>query len=152
MHSVGDAKYFGTLDLANGFNQIPMAEENVPKTAFSCHLGLFEFTRMPFVLCNTPVTFQRAMLETLGDLIWSSCFVYIDNITVFGRTYEGYMENMERALESLSQHGLTNKPEKCSIRQTEMKYLGHKLSANGHQIDPDRIEALTRYSRPETVA
>lgn len=152
MHSVGDAKYFGTLDLANGFNQIPMAVEDIPKTAFSCHLGLFEFTRMPFGLCNAPATFQRAMMETLSDLIWSCCFVYIDDIIVFGRTYEEYMGNMERVLERLSEHGLTIKPEKCSFGQTEIKYLGHVLSAEGHRIDPDRINALTHYPRPKTVA
>ena len=152
MHGLGSSSWFGTLDLANGFMQIPIKKEDQQKTAFTCHRGLFEFTRMPFGLCNAPATFQRAMTDSLEGLIWKKCFVYIDDIIVFGKTYEEYTDNMKEVLERLAEHGLTINPKKCSFGQREIKYLGHVLSGEGHRIDPDRINALTHYPRPRNVA
>ena len=152
MHGLGSSSWFGTLDLANGFMQIPIKKEDQTKTAFTCHKGLFEFTRMPFGLCNAPATFQRAMTESLEGLIWKKCFVYIDDIIVFGNTYEEYMQNMKEVLQKLAEHGLTINPKKCSFGQRDIKYLGHILSGEGHRIDPDRINALTHYPRPLNVA
>lgn len=53
------ARWFPTLDLASGYNQVPITEADRPKTAFCTPLSLFEWNQMPFVLCNAPSTFQR---------------------------------------------------------------------------------------------
>ena len=53
--------YFSTLDLASGYLPIGMDPESQPKIAFCSHSGLYEFTVMPFGLCNVPATFQRLM-------------------------------------------------------------------------------------------
>ena len=92
------------------------------------------------------------MTEALEGLLWKRYLVYIDDIIVFGVTYEENMDNMQMVLERLAEHGLTIKLEKCSFSQTEIRYLGHILSGEGHRIDPDRISALAKYPRPKTVA
>lgn len=61
------ARWFSTMDLASGYNQVPVAEANRFKTAFCTPFGLFEWNRMPFGLCNAPSTFQRLMQRVFGD-------------------------------------------------------------------------------------
>ncbi|KAI4293455.1 hypothetical protein PAPHI01_2729, partial [Pancytospora philotis] len=60
------ARIFSTLDATSGYYQLAMNEEDIPKTAFAWKGGLYEFTRMPFGLCNAPATFQRAMDKIFG--------------------------------------------------------------------------------------
>jgi hypothetical protein len=61
LDSLGKARFFSTLDMANGYWQIPLAEEDKEKTAFMTRKGLLEFNYMPFGLCNALATFQRTM-------------------------------------------------------------------------------------------
>jgi len=71
-----------TLDLMKCYHQVKMEERSRPKTAFTCHLGLFQYRRMPFGLTNAPVTFQRLMNRLFTGKSWESVFVYLDDILV----------------------------------------------------------------------
>lgn len=77
------ACWFSTLGLASGYNQVPVAEADIPKTAFCTPFGLFEWNRMPFGLCNAPSTFQRLMQRIFGDQQCQSLLLYLDDIVVF---------------------------------------------------------------------
>ena len=80
------AAYFCTLDLASGYWQVPMHEADKEKTATITHLGLYQFTVLPFRLCNAPSTFERMMETLLKGMIGKDCLVYLDDVIVFGRT------------------------------------------------------------------
>lgn len=58
---LGQAKVISTLDLSNGYWQLPVAATDRVKTAFSSPYGLFQFKRMPFGLQGVPATFQHML-------------------------------------------------------------------------------------------
>ena len=149
--SVGGAKIFSTLDLRSGYWQIPMAEDSIPKTAFTCHLGLFEFLRMPFGLTNAPAIFQRAMNKVLSGLIGKCCMVYIDDIVVWSSSEEEHAHHLKQVFERIRTAGLQLKPSKCSFGLTEIELLGHSVSADGIHPLPSRIEAIKNLGPPTNV-
>jgi len=119
------AKWFCTLDLASGYWQVEMDPGDRPKTAFASQHGLFEFNVMPFGLCNAPATFERLMEDVLVGLQWIKCLVYIDDIVVFGKTFEDTIDNLRTVFERLRTHRLTLKPKKCELFKKQVAYLGH---------------------------
>ncbi len=80
MDYLGNTKLFTTLDLASGFHQIPVVTEHQEKTAFSTPTGHYEFTRMPYGICNAPRAFQRIINNCLQGLLGAECFIYVNDI------------------------------------------------------------------------
>lgn len=74
--------WFCTLDLKS-YWQVRLDYKDREKTAFSVGNGLWQFTVMPFGLCNAPATFERLMEKVLKGLISKICFVYLDDVIVF---------------------------------------------------------------------
>ena len=144
-------KFFSTLDLASGYWQIAMEETSKEKTAFTTHVGLYEFEVMPFGLCNAPATFQRLMENVLHSLIGKSCLVYLDDVLVLGRTLEEHTENLEAVLSRIRAAGLKLKPSKCNLARKEVEYLGYCVSAKGVATDPKKVTAIKAFPVPLDV-
>lgn len=151
LEALKGAKYFATLDLAHGFWQCAIEETDIPKTAFRAGpWGLFEYTRMPMGLCNAPATFSRLMQACLGDVNLQSVIVYLDDVLVFGSTFEETLTRLDMVLQRLHKFGLKVKPEKCHLMKKEVKYLGHIVSEAGISTDPDKVAAVEAWKTPET--
>lgn len=139
------------MDLASGYNQVPVAEADRLKTAFCTPFGLFEWNRMPFGLCNAPSTFQRLMQRIFGDQQCQSVLLYLDDIVVFSSTFQQHLERLEVVLQRLQREGLKAKLSKCSFFQQEVSYLGHVISAKGVSTDPAKVEVVANWQPPATI-
>jgi hypothetical protein len=83
------ADWFTSLDLDMAYHQVPMMDEDKEKTAFATPRGgLYQFTTMPFGLCNAVSTFGRIIEKTLAGLQWQIAVLYLDDIVVFGKSFE----------------------------------------------------------------
>ena len=145
------ASWFSTLDLASGFNQIGVTEEDKAKTAFITPFGLFEYNRMPFGLCNAPACFARLMQACLNEQIFQILLVYLDDILIFSKTFEEHLERLEMVLKRLREHGLKLKLEKCTFLRRRVTYLGHEVSGAGIAPDPQKIAVVQEWPVPQTV-
>lgn len=151
LDALSGAKWFSTLDLASGYNQVSVAPQDREKTAFCTPFGLFEFNRMPFGLCNAPSTFQRLMERIFGDQSLHALLLYLDDIVIFSSTFDQHLDRLEMVLSRLQTHHLKVKLKKCHFFQTEVGYLGHVISADGVSTDPEKIRAIAEWSRPNSV-
>lgn len=151
LDALNGAKFFCSLDLAHGFHQVPVAPEDQEKTAFRAGTGgLYEFTRMPFGLCNAPATFMRLMDLAFGDQNFQQVIIYLDDILVFGSTFEETLERLDMVLMRLEEFNLKVKPEKCNLFQEKLRFLGHLVSSGGISPDPEKIRAVREWKTPTT--
>jgi len=151
LESLAGAKIFTTLDAAAGYWHLPMRATDIEKTAFICSEGLFEFTVMPFGLCNAPATYQRLMNLLLAGLTWQSCLVYIDDILVYSPDFKTHVEDLSRVLTRLSEAGFVLKAKKCRFGVERVEYLGHIVTPEGISPDPSKIDKLMRFPTPRNT-
>ena len=97
LDQVGQAKYITTLDLAKGYWQVSVAEEDRHKTAFITTKGLYQFRMMPFGLCGAPATFQRMMDEVIRRMNQFAS-VYLDDLIVFSTTWKDHLAHLRVVL------------------------------------------------------
>jgi len=150
---VGECKgrYFTCLDLMKGYHQVKVAEESKPRTAFTCHMGLFQYRRMPFGLTNAPATFQRLMSRLFAGKEWNFVFIYLDDLLIVSKSITEHVEHIERVLRRLGEANLRLKPQKCKFAQQEVEYLGHTLTSEGVRPNDSKTRAVKEFPRPTTV-
>ncbi|KAG5459906.1 MAG: hypothetical protein BJ554DRAFT_8115 [Olpidium bornovanus] len=103
-HRLAGARFFSTLNLTQGYYQIPVALKDIEKTAFRTRDSHFEWTVMPFGLCNAPATFTRWMNAVLGDLMDMCVVAYMDDILIYSETKQDHRNHLEQVLQLFRKH------------------------------------------------
>jgi hypothetical protein len=113
------------IDLRKGYHQISVHPADIQKMAITTPFGSSEYLQMPFGLMNTGPTFQRKVDRAVVDL--------------------------EAVFTRLREHGLVINVEKCVFRASSIQFLGHLLSAEGVELLPESVSAVTDFPRWSTV-
>jgi hypothetical protein len=142
------AKVFSKIDLRSGYHEIRMKEDDIQKTAFTTHLGHFEYVVMPFGLTNAPATFQSLMNTVLAQFLRKFALVFFDDILIYSKSLSDHIIHLEAVLEVLRQNQLYAKLSKCTFGQDKIEYLGHVISSEGVATDPSKIEIIKQWPSP----
>ncbi len=135
-------KYFASLDLRQGYYQMPMNEADIPKTAFVTPDGYYEWTRASFGLRNCPARFMREMHRIFVTVLHHGVSVYVDDIFIYGRTGPEFLHRLEGAFKACREYRLRLKAKKCEIGAKAVEMVGFRCDKDGKHVTAKRIESL----------
>ena len=142
-------KVFSKIDLMKGYHQIPVADDDIRKTAVITPFGLFIFPRTPFGLKNAGQDFQRLMDEILGDL--PRVYVYIDDILVASEDPVQHLADLDAVFKTLSANGMVVQRSKCVLGVSSLEFLGYHVDATGIAPLPERVVAIRSTTPPTSI-
>ena len=145
-------RFFATLDLWQGYWQFPLDENSRDCQSIMTHEGVFTPTRMIQGSINSVNSFQSGMQEILGDLLYTICLLWIDDILVYANTIEELLENLRQIFTKLLAHGIRCSGKKCKLFLTSATWCGRVISEHGISPASEKIAALVELQTPVTGA
>lgn len=143
------SKYFSTLDAKQGFWQLRLHKDSTHLCTFNTVFGRYKFLRLPFGITSASEVFHKKMYEHFDD-IYGVC-LFVDDLLIHGRTKQEHDDRLRQVLDRCRDINLKLNVNKCKFGLTEIKYLGHKISANGICPDGSHTSAIRNMPRPQNV-
>nr|GEX07635.1 reverse transcriptase domain-containing protein [Tanacetum cinerariifolium] len=143
--------FYCFLDGFSGYFQISIGPRDQEKTTFTCPYGTFAYRRMPFSLCNAPGTFQRCMLAIFHDMVEKTMEVFMDDLSVFGNSFEDCLSRLDKMLQRCEDTNLSLNWEKSHFMVKEGIVLGHKIYKNRIEVDRAKVDVIAKLPHPTTV-
>lgn len=145
-------KFLSCLDLKDAFWQIPLDKESRDKTAFTIPgQPLYQFTVMPFGLCNAPQTLCRLMHKVIPHSLHDRIFVYLDDLLITSATFQEHLSLLREVAARLASANLTINVDKSKFCLSELKYLGYIIGKDGLKVDDEKVKAIMEFPRPRNV-
>ena len=145
------ARVYSKIDLRTGYHQLRVRETDIPKTAFKTYYGHFEFTVMPFGLTNAPTTFMDLMHKVFQPYLNQFVLVFVDDILIYSQSKWKHEDHLRIILQLMKDHQLYAKFSKCEFWLTEVRFLGHVVSALGVSVDPKKVKVVMSWERSKSV-
>jgi hypothetical protein len=151
LSDIAQGTYFATIDMTNSFFQTRMHDDDVGLTAVNTPWGLYEWVVMPMGIKNAPAIHQRRVSIALRPWIGKICHAYIDDIAIWSRTLEEHERNVQTILEALASNSLYCNPKKTKLFSTEIRFLGHRISAKGIEADEEKADRVINWPAPTSA-
>lgn len=147
--TLSKGKVFSVLDLRNAYLQLPVSENSRKLLTVNSHVGLFQFTRLPYGIACAPLIFQSVM-DTLLKGIPGVC-VYIDDILIASQDEASHQNTVLRVLSKLEECNIRVNNSKCIFASSSVQYLGHRIDAQGIHPTEDKLVAIQNCPNPENL-
>jgi hypothetical protein len=151
LERLANHSFFFYLDGYSGYHQISIHLNNQSKTTFTSPYGTFAYRWMSFALCNTPASFQRCMMVIFFDLIEKVMEVFMDDFSIYGKTFQDCLANLNKVLKRCQMANLVLNWEKYHFILREGIVLGHKISEKGIEVGKMKIEVIEQLPPPTNV-
>ena len=148
---LGGAKVFSKIDLRAGYWQMPVRQEDIPKTAFKTRWGLYECLVVPFGVTNAPAQFMNLMNDLLRDYLDEFILVFLDDILIYSRTPEDHAEHLRKVFQRLRESKLYAKASKCQIAHKTIDFLGQRVTPKGMSPMEQKLKALREWETPRDI-
>ncbi len=145
LDALSGTQYFTTLDLKSGYWQIELQPSTRERS------GLYEFLVMPFGLTNSGASFQRLMGHILRGLEYRFALIYIDDIIIFSKSIEDHLAHLEEVFRRLREANVKLNPKKCSFVKQKVDYLGHVVTPNGVEPNPEKVGVVRDFPVPNNL-
>ena len=97
---------------------------------------------MPFELTNAPAAFMDLMYRVLQPYLDQFVMVFVNNILIYSQSEEEHEDHLRVVLQLLRDHRLYAKFSKCEFWLTEVRFLGHVVSASSVSVDPKKVKVV----------
>jgi len=151
MEQVGTSQIFSKLDLKLAFHLLCIAEGDEWKTLFKTRYGLYEYTVMPFGLANAPSVFQRHHNNFLVEKIDRGVVMYIDDILIYFKTEEEFIELVRWVLQKLTENNLCINIDKCLFHVPAVEFVSFQVGKQGIQMSHKKVEDIVNWPAPRNV-
>jgi len=91
------------------------------------------------------------MMAIFSDFIEDIMEVFMDDFSVYGKSFDGCLENLEKVLKRCHEVDLVLNWEKCHFMVREGIVLGHRISERGIEVDCAKIEVLEQLPPPTNL-
>ncbi|MBW0533894.1 hypothetical protein O181_073609 [Austropuccinia psidii MF-1] len=152
LEKLAKAKYITKMDCMKGFHQNGVKPNSIKLLRIICHMGIYEYTWMPFGIKNAPAHFQ-SMMDTIfhKEILEGWMVVYIDEVIIYSETWEDHLQYIDRVISKCTPINLKISLNKCNFGQQELLELGHKVSGLSLAIDQNKVAAVLQNPVPKYI-
>uniref|UniRef100_A0A8R1EF31 Reverse transcriptase domain-containing protein n=1 Tax=Caenorhabditis japonica TaxID=281687 RepID=A0A8R1EF31_CAEJA len=151
LEKVGGARYFSSLDMANGYLQLRLDAESSYKCGFITETKVFAYTHLPFGLKSAASYFQRALKTVLANMD-RDVLVYIDDILIYSQDFGQHIATLRNVFERFRQFNLKVSPKKCEFLKKAITFLGHTITESNYTPNEANVKSIAEMSTPKNLA
>ena len=138
----------GVLDLKRAYHTIPLHRNSQAHWAFKWQDKTYIPMTIPMGAKPSAGQFTLAMTEVLGDLLYDSCTPYLDDIIVYGKNPDDYIDNLDKVLDKLEKAGSTVGVKKTTFTTDTVTWVGRRITAEGYSMEPRSLQTILDMEKP----
>lgn len=147
--TLAGCRFFCKLDMTGAYKQLKVSEKSQHLLTINTHMGLMRYNRLVDGISSAPSNFQSVMDQILQGL--ERVKTMMDDILIGGSTLEECKGRLQMVMQKLLQYNVKLKLEKCLFFVDKVKYLGHIVSGQGIEPNPEKVEAVVQAPAPKNV-